>query len=99
MKNFLSFVQNLLRDFICGAIGFLIILLLNQGFLYVGLEFETAFDIIILSLCYIAAFMISIRLRKFYENGSLYKDLVRSVSKEEMIEKQRKLIQFLKDKN
>ena len=99
MKNFLSFVQNLLRDFICGSIGFLIILLLNQGFLYVGLEFETTTGLIILSLCYVAAVMISIRLRKFYESGSLYKDLIRNVSKEEMIEKQKKLIQFLKDKN
>ncbi len=99
MKNFLSFVQNLLRDFICGSIGFLLILLLNQGFLYVGLQFETLSGLVILSLCYIAAFMISIRLRKFYENGSLYKDLLRSVSKEEMIEKQKKLIQFLKDRS
>jgi len=99
MENFLSFVQNLLRDFICGTIGFLIILLLNQGFLYVGLDFKTVSGLIILSLCYIAAVMISIRLRAFYESGSLYKDLVRSVSKEEVIEKQRKLIQFLKEKS
>ena len=99
MKNLLSFVQNLLRDFICGSIGFLVILLLNQGFMYIDLQFETASGLIILSLCYIAAFMISIRLRKFYESGNLYKDLIRNVSKEEMIEKQKKLIQFLKDRS
>lgn len=99
MDKLLTLTQNLLRDFICAAIGFLLILLFNKALLFFSVNLNSMFGLLIVSLCYIFAIMLSLRLRRYYDTGSLTDDLFRTYSKEQVIEKQKELIEILREKD